>query len=210
MRVEAALNGGLRYRVARAAHGSEAAAHDAAAAVYHLEKKVVVVPFARDFFGSPASGSWSHPVELAGARVASAEFFVTNAKGNSAVSAGYVTGNLDSGLRTLAGGQFSMQVDGYLAVDNAATPDVVTEAARAVQDVFAVVKEAPVGGAIELRIKRNGTTYCDLMIADGATISDTVDGFALGPLASGDRLGLEVRAVGQTLPGADLTVVVRL
>ena len=31
-----------------------------------------------------------------------------------------------------------------------------------------------------------------------------VDGFALGPLASGDRLGLEVRAVGQTLPGTDL------
>lgn len=209
MRVEEAA-GGATYRVARGAHGSEAAPHAAGTAVYRLEKKVVVVPFAKDFFGSPASGSWSHPVELPGVRVASAEFFVTNTKGNSAVSAGCVTQNLDAGLRTLGGGQFSMQVNGYLAVDSAATPDAVVEATRAVRDVFAVVKEAPQGGAIELRVTRNGETYCDLTIGDGATLSETVNGFGLGPLAAGDRLGLEVRAVGQTLPGADLTVVVRL
>ena len=51
-------------------------------------------------------------------RVASAELFVTNRAGNSPVQSICLTSTLDSGLRTLSGGQYSIQVDGYLAVDD--------------------------------------------------------------------------------------------
>ena len=78
------------------------------------------------------------------------------------------------------------------------------------RDVFAVVRQAPAGGAIELRLTQNGTLYCDLAIAEGTTMSNVVDGFGLAPLASGARLNLDVRAVGASWPGSDLTVVIRL
>jgi hypothetical protein len=40
--------------------------------------------------------------------------------------------------------------------------------------------------------------------------SAAVDGKATGPLASGAKLTLAVLAVGQTYPGANLTVLIRL
>jgi hypothetical protein len=40
--------------------------------------------------------------------------------------------------------------------------------------------------------------------------SQAVSGLVLGPLQMGAKLTLSVLSVGQTYPGADLTVVVRL
>jgi hypothetical protein len=210
LRVIEVAPGGLGYSVERGAHGSLAAAHDSQTAVYHLTKKVGIVPFVEGFFGSPASGTWGHQIPLPNTRVASAELFVTNGRGNSPTAVACYTQNLDSGLRTLSGGQFSMQVDGFLAIDAAAAPVLVMDAIRSVRDVFAVVRQAPAGGGIQLRLTQNGTLYCELTIAEGATMSNVVDGFALAPLASGTRLNLDVRAVGASWPGSDLTVVIRL
>ncbi|MFB3829028.1 MAG: phage tail protein [Bryobacteraceae bacterium] len=210
VRVVEVTDGGTRYVVERGADGSSAAEHGAGTAVYHLAKRVSIVPFAKGFFGSPASGRWSHAIALPNARVACAELFVTNGCGDSEATGASFTQNLDSGLRTLSGGQFSIQVDGFLAVDNAPAPELVVEADRSVRDVFAVVREAPVGGVVRARVTRNGETYCELTIAAGATISNVVDGFGLAPLASGTRLGLEVLEVGSIWPGVDLSVVVRL
>jgi hypothetical protein len=209
LRVEEALDGGTRYRVTRAAHASTAAAHAGGTAVYHLQKKVDVVPFVRDFFGSAYSGNWSHVVELPNVRVASAEFSVTNSRGNSEVSEGCLTQNVDAGLRTLSGGQFSIQVEGFLAVDSAPAPELIVEATRSVRDVFAVVREAA-DGEIRLAIKQNGAAWCELAIAAGGTMSGVADGFGLAPLAAGARVSLEVLAVGTTEAGADLSVVIRL
>ena len=49
----------------------------------------------------------------------------------------------DEGLRTLAGGQLSIQVEGYLAMQTDAAPPLVVEDALAARDMFAVVSEAP-------------------------------------------------------------------
>ncbi|HWQ54852.1 MAG TPA: hypothetical protein VN442_14290, partial [Bryobacteraceae bacterium] len=209
VRVEEVLEGGMRYRVLRGAHASTVAAYDAGTPAYHLERKVAIVPFVPDFFGSPASGSWGYEIALANARVASAEFFVTNARGDSPVSNGCVTYNADSGLRTMSGGQFSFQVEGYLAVDSAAAPDLVVEATRSARDTFAVVRQAA-DREIRMRIKQNGTEYCQLAIPVGATMSNVVDGFGMPPLDADAHLSLEVLAVGQYQAGADLTVVIRL
>lgn len=209
VRVEEVLDGGLRYRVTRGAHASTPEAQAAGTKLYHLKKQVVIAPFVRDFFGSPASGNWSHEIALPHARVASAEFFVTNDKGNSEVSSGCLTYNVDSGLRTFAGGQFSIQVDGFLAVDGAPVPELVVDTARSVRDIYAVVRQTA-DREILLRLTQNGEEYCRLAIPADAAISNVVDGFGLPPLEASARLALEVLAVGQYRAGADLTVVIRL
>jgi len=209
LRVEELIGGGMQCRVSRAMHGSQAEAHESGTAVYRLLRKTAIAPFAREFFGSPYSGSWSFPVALPDARVASAELFVTNAKGNSETASIHLTHNDDLGLRTLSGGQYSIQVSGFLAVDGSAAPAVVIEAAHAVKDVYAVLGTAA-DAEVRVEVKVDGATYSTLTFLPGATVSDATDGNALAPLAAGSKVTIGVVAVGQVLPGADLTVILRL
>jgi hypothetical protein len=209
MQVVAVANAGLQYQVTRGMHGTTAAAHAAQLALYQLSSTVAVAPFPLDFFGSPLSGNWSYPMTLPNAKVASAELFVTNSRGNSPANAVNFTQSVDYGLRTLSGGQYSFQVQGFLAVDSNPAPNVVVEAAHAVQDVYAVVKQAPVGGPIRITLSQNGSLYCTLTIPDGGTASAGVDGFGMPVLAQA-QLSIAITAVGQTSPGSDLTVILRL
>ena len=209
MQVAAVANGGLQYQVTRGMHGTTAAPHAAQVAVYQLLSTVAVVPFPLDFFGSPLSGNWSCPMPLPNTKVASAELFVTNTRGNSPTGAINLTQSVNYGLRTLSGGQYSFQVQGFLAVDSNPAPNVIVEAAHAVQDVYAVVKQAPVGGPIQITLSQNGSSYCTLSIPDGATVSPSVNGFGT-PLLAQAQLSMAITAVGQTSPGSDLTVILRL
>ncbi len=213
LEVQQVLSGGMRYEVARGAQTTTAAAHAAGTAVYHLKKKVFVAPFARDFFGSPASGSFSHTVYLPDARIASAELFVTNNQGDSETKVNAYTYGADQGLRTLSGGQFALQVEGFLAIQTNAAPPLVAQDTHAVRDVFAVVREAPTGAPVELRVRQNETTYCTLTIPAGGTTSNSVEGFGKPPLTAGAQLNLDIVSVGQGAeqsPGRDLTVTIRL
>ncbi len=207
------LGGGAQYQVLRGSHGSTAATHDPDVPLYHLARNVSIVPFVKGFFGSEASGSYSHQIYLPNMRVAAAELFMTNSIGNGGVAAGAFSGLVDDGIRTLSGGQLSIQVEGYLATQTDAAPALVIENARAARDIFAVVRQAPSGGPIQLSLRMGSTSYVDLTIADGAIVSNTVSGFGLPPLASGDRLALDIVSVpsaADTLPGRDLTVTIRL
>jgi len=178
--------------------------------VYLLSRKVVVIPFARDFFGSPAGGAWSFPILLPDVRVASAELFVTNALGVSETEAINVTQTVDSGLRTLAGGQYSITVEGFLAIETAVAPDLVVELKHSVRDVYATVRQAPQGAPIDIQVKQNGAAYCSLSIPAGQTVSNSVDGFTLASLQVGARISADITSVGTTVPGADLTILIRL
>jgi hypothetical protein len=211
--VVAPLSGGTQYQVTRGSLGSTASAHAAAIPIYHLTSDVTIVPFVDDFFGSPASGSYSSSIFLPDVRIAAAEFFVTNVRGNSPVAQAWFGATTDQGLRTLSGGQFSIQVEGYLAIQTDAAPPLVIEAAHAARDISAVVGEAPSGGPIDLQLRQGSTVYCTLTIADGASTSNLVDGFGLTPLAAGSLLSLDILSVpgaADTLPGNNLTVTVRL
>ena len=204
---------GAAYTVTRGSHGSAAAAHAAGTAVYHLQANVTIVPFVPDFFGSPASGSYAASIFLPDVRVGAAEFFVTNTKGSSEVATGAFGATTDQGLRTLSGGQLSIQVEGYLAIQTDAAPPLVVESSHAARDIFAVVNQAPSGAAIELQIMAGTSAYCTLTIADGATQSNVVDGFGLPALIEESQLSLNITSVptaSGTLPGQDLTVIVRL
>jgi len=204
------VTNGTTISVTRASHGTAAAAHSVGAGVYILAEKIFILPFAQDFFGSPASGNWSFPTLLPDCRVTSAELFVTNIKGNSPTTAVCVTQTDDNGLRTLSGGQFSFQVEGFLAIETGATPDIIVENTYSVHDVYAVIRQAPVGGPIQLQVNQNGAPYCTLTIADGQAVSNSVDGASLPLLTAGATLSLDIDMVGPTNPGADLTVVIRL
>ena len=209
IRVDAVQNNGTAYGVTRGMHGTTAAAHAAQTAVYGLQSTTAIAPFSADFFGSPYSGSWTYPLSLPDVRVASAELFVTNAIGNSLTGCIYLTHNDDQGLRTLSGGQYSIQVDGFLAVDSSVGPAIVVEASHAVRDVFAVLGGAA-DAAVQVQVNVNGTLYCTLTFATGTIVSNSVGGLTLPPLTSGAQVTLSVVSVGQTIPGSDLTVLIRL
>ena len=208
---------GVTATVVRGVQNSAAVAHDPGVSLFPLEQKSFVVPFSRGFFGSPASGSFSFPIFLPDVRVSAADLFMTNARGNGETGKASFTGFLNGGLRTLSGGQISIQVEGHLAIQTGAAPELVIEEGHSVRDIFATVRQAPVGADIELRLNLNGVEYCSLVIPatpPGTTITlDPVNGFNLRPLEAMDRLSLDIVSVGQTTttaPGRDLTVTIRL
>jgi len=207
--VGAVRSNGLQYQVTRAAEGSQAAVHSAGTPVYVLNSQTSITPFPPEFFGSPYSGNWSYAVPLADARIASADLFVTNERGNSPTASICLTGTTDYGLRTLSGGQYSIQVQGYLAVTQNAAPALVVDRAHSVRDVFAVLGMAA-DAPVQLQLNVNGAAYCQLTFTTGAIVSSTVDGKTLPPLAAQAQVTLSVLAVGQTYPGSELTVLIRL
>jgi hypothetical protein len=213
VQVVSIVSGGLQYHVTRGAEGTTAAAHSTTVPIYALAADVSIVPFVSGFFGSPASGDYSYSVFLPDVRIAAAALFMTNVYGSGPATAAPFVATVDQGLRTLSGGQLSLQVEGYLATQTDAVPPLVIEATEAARDIFAVVGQAPSGGPIQMQLRQGSTVYCTLTIADGATISGSVNGFGLPPLVANSLVSLDILSVpgaADTLPGRDLTVIIRL
>ncbi|MBA3975568.1 MAG: hypothetical protein C0504_15280 [Candidatus Solibacter sp.] len=213
MRVVEVSGGGLMARVERGVLKSTAAAHTMGTTAERLRRMVVVAPLQAGLFGSSASGSYALPVTLKNARIAAAEFHVTNRIGDSMTEAACYTGLTDRGLRTYAGGQFTLQVEGDLAVEASATPPLVVEENRTCAEVRAALAEAPVGGSVLARVRVDGQAYCDVTIASGQRMSAAVSGAELGRLAAGSEITLDVLSVPVglgTRPGRNLTVMLRV
>jgi hypothetical protein len=199
--------------VTRGALGSASSNHNANDPVWLLSKATFVLPFARDFFENPAAQNFAHTIPVPDIRIAASEFYVTNSRGDSATSVQCYTSSPDGGLRTCSGGQFAIQVGGYLAVQQNAAPPLFVEATHSVRDLRASVSEAPAGTAILLNLLRNSTVYCQLAIPAGQTVSNVFNGATLAPLKEGDAVTLDIVQVGQAQqnsPGRDLTVTIRL
>jgi len=207
--VTAVAGNGTQYSVTRSVDGSVAAAHTAGTPMYQLTSQTTIVPFPPGFFGSPYSGSWTYPIALQDVRIGSAELFVTNALGNSPTTGICMTHNQDSGLRTLSGGQYSIQVDGFLAVEQCVAPAIVVETARSVRDVFAILGTAA-DANVQIQVNVNGAPYCSVTFAPGAIASTSILGSTLPPLQALSQVTVAVLSVGQVNPGANLTVVIRL
>jgi hypothetical protein len=84
MVVQQNLTNSTTVPVTRASHGTTAAAHTAQTGVYLLEEKIFIMPFAQDFFGSPASGSYAFPITIPDVRIAAGELFMTNSRATAA------------------------------------------------------------------------------------------------------------------------------
>jgi hypothetical protein len=207
--VSAVSNNGTQYSIVRGVDSSTAAAHTAPAPVYQLGSQTTIVPFPAGFFGSPYSGSWTYPISLPDVRIGSAELFVTNEMGNSAITGICMTHNDENGLRTLSGGQYSIQVDGFLAVDQNVAPAIVVETAHSVRDVFAILGTAA-DAQVQAQVNVNNAVYATLTFAPGTIASNSILGSTLPPLQAMAQITVAVLSVGQTNPGANLTVIIRL
>jgi hypothetical protein len=196
--------------VLRGAHTTTAVDHLAPVIVYALSESVLIVPFIKEFFGSPASGDWKYNAALPNVRLASVELYMTNALGDGAIGVNAYTETIDSGLRTMAGGQYSFQISGYLAIQTAAAPAIVVDADRSVKDIYGIVNVAPDGAPIILQLNRNGSLYASVQIDSGTAISPVVPGFGLPALRAGDQLTLDITGVGTNNPGSDLNLIMRL
>ena len=212
IRLNARTADGTGFVIDRGLDTTTAAAHSAQAVALPLDQMTVSFPFLEDFFGSPASGNWAQSIVLANARICSAELFFTNSQGNGATAAGAFTSFVGGGLRTLTGGQVTLQVPGYLAVQDGAVPTLDPGATYSVRDVYAYVNSAPTGTTgISLQVTLNGQAYCPLLsIPCGGTQSASLDGASLPVLRAGAKIGLNIQTVGDQAPGSDLTVVIRV
>ena len=213
VRVEEGDVGGLEFSVSRGVSGSLPTGHASGAVVYVLRRASQILSFPRDFFGSPASGGYSFRFPMPNVRLAASDLFVTNRFGNGLTTSISFTSTPETGLRTLNGGQISLEVEGYLAIQDFATPRFVVDGNYSIRDVFATLSEAATGGAVRIEIRRNSTLLVLLEVPDGQPASPAVDGRLLGPLLAHDILDLDITVVPQaagTLPGKDLTVTIRL
>jgi hypothetical protein len=213
MVVQQNVTSGTAVSVSRGSHGTTATTHALHIGVYALAKKIFIMAFAQDFFGSPASGSYAFPITIPDVRIAAGELFMTNSRGNSSVGVQSFTSTTDFGLRSLLGGQLTIQVEGPLAIQTDAAPPLLVETLCSVRDVYAVVQDAPAGAPVVMEVTQNGQIYCQLTIPTGATVSNDVDGFALGPLQAQAIIGLNITSVvetANTAPGSDLTVTIRI
>jgi len=196
--------------VQRGALGSDPAEHAAGTRVWPLTRKAFVLPFLRGIFGTPASGSYTPTLVVPDIRIAAAELYVTNVKGNSQVGVSCYSGLIDGGIRTLSGGQFCLQVDGPLSIQSDAVPKINAGESHAIRDVFADLLEPSSGGPVEVRMTRDGEALCTLTIPEGETISSSIEGIGLPCLGADWKLGLDILSVGTVRPGAGLTVTIRL
>lgn len=214
--------------VARGMMTSSATAHTAGTPVLPLASSVVIVPFAPDFFQNKASGNFVHTVTLPDIRISAAEFSVANVFGGGQAQPACYTSTGDGGLRTLSGGQFSIQVSGFLATQQNAAPPLLVESSHAVKDIRAMVGEAAMGYSIQIDVLQNGAEYCSMAIAPGATASGPlpangvypspapISGVSLPPLQEGATLSMNISLQvmqgyqGSVSPGRDLTMTIRL
>jgi hypothetical protein len=201
------------FTVVRRALGSLGSAHSAGALVTTLNKQTSILPFAAGFFGNPASASYVHTLHVPDICVVATQLYLTNVRGDGQTGTQCFITVSSAGLRTLSGGQLSMQVSGSLAVQQNATPPLFIEASHSIQDLRATVGVAPVGSPLGLTLWQGSTVYSTLQVPAGATSSPIVDGASLPVLTMGSTLRLDITAVPsgwQDSPGRDLTVTIRL
>ncbi len=210
LRVVDVQGAGTQYDVDRGQCGSSAASHASGTLVHQLQLRTVVVPFERSFFGTQAGGGWAHSEPLPSVRLVCAELWLTNAFGQSPVGSNSYAALSDGGLRTLHGGQFNFQVEGLLGIVDDAVPVVSVQEALSIRDVYAFVKEAPTGAALQMQINQDGNEVATLSIAAGQTVSTPVNGANLPALQALTNLSLDILAVGTSYPGRDLTVTIRV
>jgi hypothetical protein len=205
------------YTVERASLLSSSTPHSAGDSVLLLTRNTLIIPFASGFFENRASQNFLHRVSMPDYRICAAQFYVTNSFGDGEANQTCYLSATETGLRTLSGGQFSLQVNGFIATQQNAAPPMIVEASHAVRDIRATLTQPSAGFTIGIDLLQNGTSYCSLEIPGGSTNSDSiVSGLGLPPLLENAALTMNVSVnpiqgfTSSALPGRDLTVTIRL
>ncbi len=201
--------------VVRGALNSGVIAHGAGEALIMVRRSVAVVPFATNFFQNRASVNYLHSLQLPDLRVVAAELFVTNSFGDSQVQQQCYTQIATHGLRTLSGGQLSLQTNGSVTTQLNAAPPLMVQADHAVRDIRADLGRAAQGYSVAVNLLRAGLDYCTLQIAPDSVESQILDGVDLPALRKLDSLSMNISLQpidgyqGTPIPPKDLTVTIR-
>jgi len=199
--------------VERGVLGSVAEEHAAGMSPFSLSLRGMAFAIPLQFFGSPASGAFRQSFYLPHARVAAAQLMFTNGIGPGAVGQQIFTPLVDYGLRSGYGGQYSLYVEGYLAIENDAAIPMIVDRDHSVRDVYATLESPPTAGPVALNILLDGALYCSLTFAQDSVFSNVVSGTFLQPLRAGSRISVDITSVvhyGNTIPGKDLSIRIRL
>ncbi len=208
--VDAVQPDGLAYTVTRGVCGSFAVAHPAGESLYRLARRTETVAFPRGIFGTPAAAEWSHVAWMPGLRIACVDAVVTNSLGDSPVGSANYSELADKGLRTLHGGQFSLQYEGPLAILSDATANLTVQENLAIHDCFAHLKQAPTGADVVIEVRQDTTIVATLTVSAGQTMSGVLNGVELPILQESSQLRLNITSVGTDFPGSDLSVTIRV
>ena len=201
------------YNVVRGQLGSTPSYQDAGKVAIQLLGGKLVVPFVSNFFQNRASVNLIHSFNMPDVRIVAAEFFVSNGFGSSQTTTKCLVGQDSYGLRTLSGGQFSLQMSGFVADQPNATPPVLIEASHAIRDIRATLGQPSSGYDTKIQ---NGITVCSLSVPPGETSSELIDGSKTAILNKEAVIATNVYSIlsAQTSlpprPGKDLTVTIRL
>ena len=200
---------GPNLSVERGFAGSEAATHATAASVYRLQHRTEILPFVKDHFASSAAAFYKHSLLLPYARVALVMLAMSNRKGQGQFGSRCLTDSAENGLRTHAGGQLILQVEGPLAASSSAASAITMDRNRKIRDVTASLNNAVAEGEVRACLTVDGNRFCDLAFEPGDS-SVTIDGFDLPALAENCSLGLEIITIYDRLPqNTTMTIRVR-
>ena len=102
-----------------------------------------------------------------------------------------------------------LAVPGVLAIQSDAAPVVTLAAESVASSVEAVLKRAPTGADLKLRVIIDGEEWAAITIADGETGAEVATPADLAPIGAGKAVRLDILEVGTTFPGADLSLLIR-
>jgi hypothetical protein len=202
--------------VMRGVLNSSAVAHAAGENLWPIQRSIIIVPFAPNFFENRASVNYLHSFALPDARVAASEFFVTNSFGDSQTEVQCYTPRPSRGLRTLSGGQFALQTNGSISTQLNAAPPLMIQADHAIRDIRADLGRSAQGYDVNVEILQAGKSFCSLQISANQVESPILDGLELPILRKLLALSMNVTLQpvkgfqGTLTPPRDLTVTIRL
>lgn len=106
-----------------------------------------------------------------------------------------------------AGSELVLSVPGTLGIRTDAAPRVSFPGAVTPAALVLLLKRAPQGAAVTVKVQVAGADWATLTIPDGAASATTTSG--LGAIAADALVTVNLTSVGTVFPGADLTVLVR-
>lgn len=200
---------GGSYQMRRGTYQSPPSVHDVGQPLFQLQHRDLAIPFVPGYFQSSSAVGFRHNVAIPNIRIAAAGLVLYNRLGASPDRELSFTGLFGGGLRTMSGGQISLNVNGYMAIEAAAGTSHVVDRSTVVREIQAFVEKAPQGANIELVLRVGDVPYAEVTIEDGSHASQSITGFNRGPLAAGSVVSLDIVSVPagvDGIPGKDLTV----
>ena len=131
--------------------------------------------------------------------------YLQSAQGGSGGGPGATTTTV---IQQSGGNLLLLSVAGILSIRSSAAPLAMLGTSRTASSVKAILKQAPLGADLDVRVLVGGAAWARVLVAAGNTRGEASG--SLSQIAAGAEITVDLIAVGTTFPGADLTIAVAL